>query len=340
MEPAANGPTLGRDSARALPGVAAGWADRHGGWILSICFHLFVFAWLINRSEAPRVALAPPPKPIELVFEEAPPPPPPPQNALPEVKPIPPPPLVPPPAGTGAKEPPESPSLPTKIAMAEPQAAAQTSAPPSPPVEEQSPSKALDKREEEKINAVLETYAEHAPRLRKQVLDARKDIDRRLERAETAATGLAQFPDFDGARVGPVRTFNFNTASPEIQEEIKRRYGVRILRGYVQKPNAYSYLSTVSVGDKVYHGADEPGYYEIFALSSEATVKLFSLEQAWLDSHGYAPGTARVDAVVFGIVAVREGYWDLGILEIKVQRYHQIGDSTILENAPAGGGNP
>jgi hypothetical protein len=224
--------------------------------------------------------------------------------------------------------------------MAEPQAAAQTSAPAASQVEEQSPSEAIDKREKERINAVLEAHAERAPRLRKQVLDARQSIDQRLERAEMAADGLAKFPGFDGARVGPIRTFDFNTASPEIQEEIKRRYGIKIVRGYVHKPNAYSYLSAVSVGDKVYHGADEPGYYEIFALSSEATVKLFSLEQAWLDSHGYTPGTARVDTVVFGIVEVREGYWDLGVLDIKVQRYHQVGDSTVLENAPAGGANP
>ena len=52
------------------------------------------------------------------------------------------------------------------------------------------------------------------------------------------------------------------------------------------------------------------------------------LENNYLVSHGYDARTARVDKVTFGIVEKIEGFWDLGITNIKVQVFTPLGEKS------------
>jgi hypothetical protein len=107
-----------------------------------------------------------------------------------------------------------------------------------------------------------------------------------------------------------------------------QRYEIRITSRFAA-PSGPSYLNSAASGGSVYTTTDKPGYYEVFEISPKAYRQMVVLENNWLVSHGHDTATTFVDTVEFGIVRKSENFWDLGILNMRVQQLAELGRPTI-----------
>ncbi|MBN1867052.1 hypothetical protein JW916_07135 [Candidatus Sumerlaeota bacterium] len=329
----------GNASVASMPSSPARrWAERHAPWILSFCIHLLLLCWVFVGS-----ALPPLRKPetrmvrVHLVDTPEEPPPEPTPPPEPPEQPV----FTPARATDSDPEPTAIPTPPNSEPRETAREPEETVAPArqtdvteqDPPREESDPLDPIAEtaNQEERIKEILLAYNEHASRNRAERHEDMKDIDKRLEKASIATAASRSFRDYQGARVGAVRTFSDSGVDPEIAKRVKNRYDIHITTRYLDKPGGLSYLSSAASGGSVYHPADKPGYYEVFEISEKAFRQMVVLENEWLVSHGYDPGSTFVDTVEFGIVERSPGYWDLGILNIKVQEYTPLGKPTTTK---------
>ncbi len=272
------------------------WSERHGAWILSFCFHVLLVCWFLTHTfdlviEKPKLA----PRPVRLVFAQP--------ASVPEV-PVP------------------SETLPPAASVVEiPDL--------SPAPAEKNPTEGEDRqgRREREIAEILEDYGKYASTQRKAAHEGRRDRNKRLEKIDLGVQAVPFFPEFTEGRIGPVRILDVRVGDPEGVKQVMERYGIHNDEGLIETVRP-SFLSSASIGDKVYHATGRTGYYEYFVIPEKAQRQMAWLEQNYMNSHGYTPATARVDRVVFGAVRRIDDQWDLGILEIKVRRFAPLGESS------------
>jgi hypothetical protein len=301
-----------------------GWAERHGGWILSVAFHFVLVVWLVFQ-EIPAHHRAASPRPIWITLESPKVPMPEPRPAL-AVVPTPPPvmpadlakpalermePAQPLPGGGGPPGPGSSPSHVTRSV---------------------SP-RGLSKRglgsaeQGERIAGILQKYGGKPEDLNKTVDSALERVDSRLMKAEVAQAASPYLDKMGaggggsgGGGNGPVRTFTFGRMDSAAEKGVMALYGIQMTRRHVLPSSSGSFLSGVSgANGTVYQPAPKEGDYEVIEVPQRAQQQMAQLERQWLMMHGYSPRSTRVVSVEFGVVKQPNGQWDLGILNIKVQ---------------------
>ncbi len=284
------------DIAVPLPGA---WAERHAGWILSVCLHVLLFLALMTHL-APPQRPKPEPRRIRLSLRR-----PEPRPALPAVAP--------------ARAP----------RPAEPVAAPAPVMPPAPRAE---PVRAVsgtvpvvvvprDPRVDAAIDAILERQADAAHEQREERWTRRAELRERLDDATDRVAASAYFPSYDGARVGVVRDLDLDSAEPEAVRQVMDRYAMRLTVRDVTPSKNSGFLSSASAGGSVYTPARRGGLHEVFEISAKAYERMVWLENEWLTSHGHNPRFTRIDTVRYGVVSSSGAYeWDLGIVDIKIQK--------------------
>jgi len=325
-----------------------GWAERHGGWIVSSCLHVCVLSLLLAGVTRPaqepirhiRLQFRPTPTPAPLPVRLTIPPARPPAVSL-----------LPARANQPFPAPDASPAPPPKdMAMAMAAAQPPSPAPPRPspaadnkPQDDNAPASGEgqtprnageidDPAQRMRVRQILDRYRTDARTGRDGLAQGRKNLAARLEQAGLQVSAYPHFPEFAGARVGAIRTLTFDNVKPAVTREVMTRYEIRITQRFVSQSGP-SYLNSAASGGSVYRPTDKPGYYEVFEISPKAYRRMVVLEQNWLVAHGYDPRTARVDVVEFGIVPISPNFWDLDILRMAVQRVSEIGKPS-LDPAP------
>jgi hypothetical protein len=282
------------------------WAERHGWWILSLCFHVILFVLLAIRADIlPSGSTAETPT-IRILFQPA------------GLRPAP---VESPETAESSPSPPEAvrtigDALEAMNRLAAAITFPRTTEDAPKPGAETAPRSELDEQER-KIQEILRRQAVGEGRAKEPAEASRLQVDSRLLRFEV----LDKAADFlDGAattETGPIRTVNFGDVDAEIVKRVFERYGIRITHGYTE-PAENRYLSAVKKDGLTFSAVERPGEYDMLVIPARAQTKMMALEQNWLVSHGYNTRVTQVESVEFGIVRVGDG-WDLGILEIKVR---------------------
>ncbi len=275
------------------------WLERHGAWVISIFLHLSLLILLITIRPAQPRENKNKPEPIKLIFTQT-------TEQM-----------------TDENQPEENKTF------IEPEMETATPELPSLPktVEELFPDIAEYEAREEAIDQIIAEAKENPSESRKELKETRKSIDKRLEFIEMAENAVPCFPEYKDARVGAIRTLDIRNIKPEIQEEVFKRYDMKITQRYTESV-APSFLTSAATGKTVYHATGKAGYHEVFEISPKAQRQMVWLEHNYLISHGYDTHKSRVDKVTFGIVEKIDGFWDLAITDIEIKVFTPLGEKT------------
>lgn len=287
-----------------------GWAERHGAWILSLCFHVILFATLGSRSSLPSLGpVVDVPESIQKI----------------DVRLISPPPPKPAPTPMPPRQVTEPPAA-ASMSRSESQEAAAPAEQSLEPLESEI---AEAEEHERRVREILERFPARASGEQRSINRRRSRIKERLRNAELRVAAAPHFPDYKGARVGPVRILDLTKdVDPHVAKQVMNRYNIRVYKAFVDETGP-SFLSSAATGGTVYRQSNKAGYFEVMEISPKANTRMMWLEQQWLVSHGYEPRTTRIDTVEFGIVEREPGFWDLGIIRMEVQELAQVGKPTI-----------
>ncbi|MFP4382226.1 MAG: hypothetical protein ACLFUS_17120 [Candidatus Sumerlaeia bacterium] len=277
------------------------WSERHGWWVLSICFHVIIFVFLVaHQAEAPR-RNEKPSRPIQLRF-------------------------VPAAVSSPREQTPTEPAEAENPRETEPmENISEASAAAAGIISELEPLEKDPTRElrqevneqEKRIQEILKSYGKSKQEVEELAESTRLKVDKRLMRFEMMDKAADFMVDSQTDLAGPVRTVVFDNVPDAAVREVFNRYGIRKTRGYV-KPTGSRYLSGASSGGTTFNPVSEEGDYEVLVIPAAAQHHMMSLEQNWLVSHGYNTRTTQVESVEFGIEK-RDDEWVLDILDIKVR---------------------
>jgi len=316
---------------------ASNWAQRHGGWILSVSFHLILVCCLVTQHTT--LVRAPArPRPVWLVLKPVKPPAPVPRPALetrivpkplPEpVQPVSTPKVPSPEAGSPIRTAPAGTPYPAPPAVA-PASPPPLPVPPGAPPERagsaSAASPALERlgtspmEQGKRIQVLLEKYGGRPEGLKQSVDSTFDRVDRRLMKAEVQQAASPFMDKLGTGGAGPERVFTFGREDPAAEKGVMAFYGIRLTRRHVRPSSSPSFLTGALGAGEKYQPAPKEGDYEVIEVPQRAQQQMALLEQQWLTSRGYSPRSTRVVRVEFGIVKQANGQWDLGILDIKVQ---------------------
>jgi hypothetical protein len=122
--------------------------------------------------------------------------------------------------------------------------------------------------------------------------------------------------------IGTVRELDLSGRSQAVIDLIMTRYGLSIEQRYLTGPSNQTFLSSAatSQGGKYFASRDSrPGVYEVFELSRRAVAKMSKLEEEEIRRRGLELDRTCVTGVRFGIVEIRPGEFDLGILDFQAE---------------------
>jgi hypothetical protein len=292
------------------------WAERHGGWVLSICLHVILFA-LLFAHVTPRPLPTTPSERFRVVLAEPTPAPTP--EIVPEVE------ITPAqPAAARATRAEAQERVGPEAQSQQPARPGQTSA---------AASVRLDSTaEREGARPGSEGDAAGESRLLQPLIDVAPADDRdaylkgsdlvaqRLRLAQTDLTAQKTLFSSRGADSGAVRELDISDVAPPIAQQVMDRYGIQIMIGHVDRPiePGYNYLSSAKTPEGRFVSMSGSGIFRIFTFGQPAVARMAQLEDDALRRGGYTPASGRVVRIVFGIVSTTNGY-DLGVKEFKAE---------------------
>ncbi|MCX7625169.1 MAG: hypothetical protein N2Z21_03025 [Candidatus Sumerlaeaceae bacterium] len=117
-----------------------------------------------------------------------------------------------------------------------------------------------------------------------------------------------------------VREIDLSGYPESTVEAVMARYGMRMERRYVNQFTPNTFVSTARVaGGKIFYssGSSAPGIYDVFELTPRALAKMSTLEEEELRKRGLDPTRCLTSRVVFGIVPLSSGEYDLGVIKLE-----------------------
>lgn len=328
------------------------FAEKHGGFVISVAFHLAFLMALHNVTIAPK---APPPekKPEPIRIELSPVE----QTVAVEPEPVPPIPEWDENMATvaesettqesatpeGAEAEPPNPAPEIEVASLPPSALPRKADPlqvrpePSPRtlnepdilIQEDNP-EARDESEtrSEDESLVIDDRIETFLREREQKLKeyneivGRRGSDRvaqKLSLARAELEGKRWLETTEGGQEGAIRSFSSEGVTPKIAEEVYSRYGITSFSQYVdvERTEGQNYLNSARVGGKQYVRREGRGIFRVLSIPQSAYAHLARLERDALIERGLDPAKTRILEVEFGIASVGNTY-DLTVSRIRV----------------------
>ncbi|MBX7246797.1 MAG: hypothetical protein K1X53_14975 [Candidatus Sumerlaeaceae bacterium] len=152
--------------------------------------------------------------------------------------------------------------------------------------------------------------------LNQELLDASTKAE---QTAMKAMAGRARDLEIGTGPKGTVRELELSGVPQNIVDEIMVKYDLRIVRKQLENTGSQSFLSSAGSGsDRFYsHKYTSPGTYEVFELSKESVAQMSRLEEAEIRKRNLDLEKTRVTHVIFGIVEVSAGQYDLGIIKFE-----------------------
>lgn len=121
-----------------------------------------------------------------------------------------------------------------------------------------------------------------------------------------------------GATEGAVRTIDITHVPEQAAELVFKRYGIRIVKRYLQGNEGGGFLNAAKTRHGVYTNRSGAGLFEVFEVSPRAQARMTELELQALRSRGLNPAQTQVLEVVFSVAQVNDE-WDLVIRTFKAR---------------------
>lgn len=191
---------------------------------------------------------------------------------------------------------------------------------PEPPNEAESTSR----NEDLVLDARIEAFLREREQKLKEYNDivGRRGSDRvaqKLSLARAELEGKRWLETTEGGQEGAIRSFSSEGVSPKIAEEVYARYGITSFSQYVDvnRSDGQNYLNSARVGGKQYVRREGRGIFRVLSIPQSAYAHLARLERDALVERGLDPATTRILEVEFGIASVGKTY-DLAVSRIRV----------------------
>jgi hypothetical protein len=189
------------------------------------------------------------------------------------------------------------------------------------PVESEDPAEGATPLElDERIQAYLRERARSLNEYNDAV--GRQGSDRvaqRLSLARAELEGKRWLETSEGAQEGTIRGFATSDVDQKITEEVFSRYGIQSYTQFFDgtSQSEFGYLSAARTKEATYVRRSGQGLFQVLSIPESAVARLVQLEREALIERGYNPSETRVIEVEFGIASIGRDY-DLVVKDLKV----------------------
>lgn len=145
-------------------------------------------------------------------------------------------------------------------------------------------------------------------------------VAQKLSLARAELEGKRWLETTEGGQEGAIRSFTSEGVSPKIAEEVYARYGITSVSQYVDTErgnSAGNYLNAAQVGGRRYTRREGRGVFRVLTIPDAALAHLARLERDALLERGHDPSKTRILEVEFGIASTGSTY-DLAVNRIRV----------------------
>lgn len=149
---------------------------------------------------------------------------------------------------------------------------------------------------------------------------AAKEIREMIVRREVSSAARDFELDTDGGLHGAIRMLKLDGFPQEIVEQVLGKYRITFERRHASPSAGRSFLNAAQTEGGTFRNVDREGIYDVLVLSSYAMTFMATKEIEAVQARGYDPATTRVRKIVFGIVMNNENEYDLGVVDLEMER--------------------
>ncbi len=184
--------------------------------------------------------------------------------------------------------------------------------PPAAPVEDWVPT--TDQMAD--LRALESEVARETSSLEREATELRESIIRR----EVSSAARDFELDTDGGTHGAIRLLKLDGFPDHVVEDVLARYRITFERRHASPSAGRGFLNAAQTQSGTFRNVQREGIYDVLVLSTYAMTYMASREIEALQRKGYDPATTRVRKIVFGIVMNSEDEYDLGVVDLEVER--------------------
>ncbi len=168
--------------------------------------------------------------------------------------------------------------------------------------------------------ADLRALQSEVSRERSSLERAAKEMRESIIRREVSSAARDFELDTDGGTQGAIRLLKLDGFPEHVVEEVLARYRITFERRHATPSAGRGFLNAAQTSSGTFRNLDREGYYDVLVLSTYAMTYMASRELEALQRKGYDPGTTRVRKITFSIVMNSEDQYDLGVVDLEVER--------------------